>query len=597
MLSGSNKYKRVLTAIAVILLLPITGFAQEKQVSEIKVTGNDHVTFEAIMTATGLKTGTAFTEDVVQQAKQSIEGMGYFQPGVTAGVENVDSGVRLVFNVVEYPVVKDIKITGNTVLTTEKLRSTMFTQVNGVLNMNTLRNKDIASIEDSYAKLGYLAYVTEDAGIDPDTGVLKIPIVEVKVHAINITGNKKTNAHVILREMDTKVGHVYNELTLAKDIQRIYDMGIFELEGTGIEPPKVGPTLDTVDLTIPVKEKKTGEVSVGLGYSSKQKLVGQAKASDNNFRGRGQTVNFMWDQGSGGPSYEAGFYEPWLDSRHTSFGINLYDKLLYRFSNNFLGAQNTGGDTNYDERRKGGNITLSRPFGKVNRGFLTARSESVVSGLINNPSAISSDGTINSVTSRLTNDARDSVVDPYIGGYNSYAVELGTAAFTTEAHPASESTFFSKYSFDVRRYFSKGGARKELTEQRRRIAFRLMAGSLTGNVPFFEQYFLGGSETLRGYQEDRFWGKNMVLASGEYRIPVAQSLTGVVFVDYGDAWGAVSEFRTPDLLPGFPQHENFRGNLGYGLGIRVITPIGPLRLDYGFGKEGSRAHFSIGNAF
>ena len=130
-------------------------------------------------------------------------------------------------------------------------------------------------------------------------------------------------------------------------------------------------------------------------------------------------------------------------------------------------------------------------------------------------------------------------------------------------------------------------------------------------MPFFEQYFLGGAETLRGYQEDRFWGKSMLLANVEYRVPVAPSLKGVVFVDAGDAWGAARIFRDPNdpiiidtndtalrnLLTELPQHEGFEASVGYGLGIRVITPIGPLRLDYGFGNEGSRAHFSIGHVF
>ncbi len=123
-------------------------------------------------------------------------------------------------------------------------------------------------------------------------------------------------------------------------------------------------------------------------------------------------------------------------------------------------------------------------------------------------------------------------------------------------------------------------------------------------MPFFEQYFVGGAETLRGFREDRFWGRNMFLASAEYRFPLAKSLTGVAFVDYGDAWGAAEEYRKravppdiTDLIDGFPQHESFSGNVGYGIGIRVRTPIGPLRLDYGFSTEGSRAHFSIGHVF
>src|SRR5581483_5427723 len=111
--------------------------------------------------------------------------------------------------------------------------------------------------------------------------------------------------------------------------------------------------------------------------------------------------------------------------------------------------------------------------------------------------------------------------------------------------------------------------------------------------PFFEQYFIGGADTLRGYREDRFWGKNMLLASVEFRQPLANALTGVLFLDAGHAWGGS---YTNVTIQGFDQ-SGFRPHLGLGLGIRVRTPLGPLRLDYGFGDEGGRTHFSIGNVF
>jgi outer membrane protein insertion porin family len=121
---------------------------------------------------------------------------------------------------------------------------------------------------------------------------------------------------------------------------------------------------------------------------------------------------------------------------------------------------------------------------------------------------------------------------------------------------------------------------------------RLYAGKAFGKLPFFEQFFLGGAETLRGYPEDRFWGENIALLSVEYRAPLAQNLVGVVFVDAGDAWGG--RYGT---INDFTQHSSFKPQVGAGIGIRVRTPIGPLRLDYGFGSEGARTHFSIGNIF
>jgi outer membrane protein insertion porin family len=91
----------------------------------------------------------------------------------------------------------------------------------------------------------------------------------------------------------------------------------------------------------------------------------------------------------------------------------------------------------------------------------------------------------------------------------------------------------------------------------------------------------------------------MVLLSTEYRFPISSGLVGVGFVDVGDAWGARSEYLDVGSIFGdnLPQHSSFEPSAGYGIGIRVRTPIGPIRLDYGFGEEGSRAHFSLGHAF
>ncbi len=91
----------------------------------------------------------------------------------------------------------------------------------------------------------------------------------------------------------------------------------------------------------------------------------------------------------------------------------------------------------------------------------------------------------------------------------------------------------------------------------------------------------------------------MFLASAEYRRPLAQALTGVLFVDVGDAWNSRSAFQfdDPSLQTRYRQHSGFSPQVGAGVGLRVTTPIGPIRLDYGFGSDGSRLHFSIGHSF
>ena len=128
------------------------------------------------------------------------------------------------------------------------------------------------------------------------------------------------------------------------------------------------------------------------------------------------------------------------------------------------------------------------------------------------------------------------------------------------------------------------------------IAIRVMGGVESGAIMFSEQFFVGGAESVRGYREDRFWGTKMLVANVEYRVPVANSLTGVLFVDWGGAWGG-EKLNFPGPFKSLAQHTKFDPVASAGVGIRVRTPIGNLRLDYGIGSEGSRTHFSIGHAF
>ena len=120
----------------------------------------------------------------------------------------------------------------------------------------------------------------------------------------------------------------------------------------------------------------------------------------------------------------------------------------------------------------------------------------------------------------------------------------------------------------------------------------MKGGTETGTVPFFEQYFAGGNDSVRGYNEDRFWGRNSVVATFEWRKPIQEQFSLVTFVDYGGAWGGYAG------SPGFEQSASAKFHYGYGLGIRFRTPLGPIRLDYAFNDQGgSRAHFMIGTSF
>jgi outer membrane protein insertion porin family len=127
------------------------------------------------------------------------------------------------------------------------------------------------------------------------------------------------------------------------------------------------------------------------------------------------------------------------------------------------------------------------------------------------------------------------------------------------------------------------------------LAFNLQGGTVLGDLPPYEAFSLGGSTSVRGYDEgDVGSGRSFIQATAEYRFPLFSVIGGALFVDFASDLGSGSS------VPGNPAGVRGKpGNgLGFGLGVRVQSPLGPIRVDYGFNDDGSsRLHFGIGERF
>lgn len=594
---------------------PVAPVSQDApKIAWIDIKGNKILNREGIIGAANLKIGQTVTKADLDQAVRNLISTGNFgghhpdEPEravvVTADVDATTNTAKLTIEVDENDKVAGFNITGSGPIKTADVQSVMQTKLDKILNLNVLRT-DLTNIQKLYSDKGYQAVVNSEGFGITNNGILDIPIVVGKIGTIKINGLHKTKQWVVLRELyDQKPGNYYNVNKLQRAYTRIFNTDLF----SDIQPAIFNSGVGVVNLTLNMEEKRTGQVGLSVGYSSRNNLVGRAEVGENNFLGRGQSVGLMWEAGglANRNSYQADFTEPWLDHKHTSLGLSAYDKVVYRFGSSISSqsGQLAGNGSDYFETHTGGQITLSRPFGDAYRGYLGFRYDSVRVPSLSlnlNDASVLQNGPLAVITLRAVANTRDYDQDPAHGGYDTFTTDLGRADLKPvlvggQVPPTSVSGIlnYTKSSFDSRRYFSTKGRRKSPKDKRTVFALRLMMGGSTGTLPFSEQYFVGGAESLRGYNEDRFWGKQMFLGSFEFRHPLASSLTGVLFTDVGDAWGGRYEKVN---FNGFKQHSGFSPSMGVGVGIRVVTPIGPIRIDEGFGREGAHTHFSIGHVF
>jgi len=552
------------------------------------------------------KVGQPIDQNLLDADKQSLLDLGFFQAvDITTQPGQPDGWIVQVV-VKEFPIIKEIRVSGNTVVKTQAILAAITFKPGDAFNLKSADSSRKA-VESLYLKSGYYATV-EDFGPLPDSpGTLSVTILEATVNQVQIKGTVRTKPSVMRHLVKTRPGDVYSKDKWSADLKRIYQSGWFDVPKDTEEPDN--GDYSKVDLTAKVKEQRTGQFGVGVQVDPTSSFAGFIQLKDTNFEGSGQTVaaSFLQATTGGGPSVELDYTNPFINNQDTAFNLAVYSRLVYRFTNTAFGSSDTPtNDTRYEERHTGSQIGFSQPFTTTTSGSVSLRYEGVqTTGLstadqVANTGFIQQDGTVGVLSLGYTNNHRDVDTDPSRGSWWNVNVEPGTADITNVAGDLAGTAgllgrhFFNKTSFEYRGYASPWQKpRKNLDDPRRVIAFRARYGITDGTVPFFEQYFAGGADTIRGYPDDRFWGKQMLLTTLEYRHPLQKSLSLIGFVDYGDAWGGFSSINT------FTQSSSFDGYVGYGAGVAVQVPyVGRIRLDLGIDNHGnSRAHFLIGPSF
>lgn len=575
-----------------VFLLASWAKAQEfegREVAEVRVEGNQNVPTESILLVMDTKPGRPFSRERIRQDLQAIYDMGFFSKApVALPLPTPEGRVIVVVRVFENPVVKDIVFEGNTAIPSEKLKAIMRTQVGKILNTRTFQ-RDLDRLEEFYQDSGFFAQIGVP-DLRPD-GTIVIPILEAKVVSVKLDLGKKpkTKEKTVWREINLRPGQLFTRRTIEEDRRRLFLLDIFEEVNVDIKPAEDPQTGNPgVEVIYRLKEKRTGLANAGLGYSSRNEIVGFVAVQDTNFRGTAQQLRLMvefFDR----KGFDFYYYRPWVDNKRTGIAINLFDRSFFREPTTAVAL--TGGGTLdenvlFSEERRGLRLSARRPKGDYFWQEVKMRLERVrfaqhqlINGqIVQGPT--SDQGWISGIAYSRLWDTRDFPFDPSSGTYFEGELELAPKLL-------GGSRTFAKLTLDWRRYVPKGKTTV--------LATRLLLGTTVGATPVFENFFVGGAETLRGYTIDRFVGRNMVVFNAELRRRFRKELQGVLFLDIGDAFGGPNSL---DLRAPVPARRSTpRLKVGYGFGVRFITPFGPLRFDFGFGEEGSRTHFSVGAAF
>lgn len=493
------------------------------------------------------------------------------------------------------PTATSIAFEGNTVISSAELQQASGLEVGRPITDETI-NAAVGNIRERYSQYGYIATVTNirlpEQGKQGDVIII---IQEVRIAAVHFEGLHRVREKAIQRMLEAEPARLFNREVVGRDYLRLQQLGVFEDIKSDLFAVRPGEA----DLIWTVTEKAQFNYrEVGGSYGPVGGLIGTGQVTFGNLRHRAEklrvlgTINSV-DARIGG---EAEYYWPWIAPRNTSAVVNVYSEPRYHFSRALATQPGVG---RYAEQHAGFNGTISRTLRPFVLGSVGLKYEAV--SLSNFPSSlfITAESPNSSVllgSLGTTLDRRDSAVSPNTGGFAVGLFEGGMV------HQDSGGTSaMARIRGDRRWYLPLRPIQTTETGQTVApvpvLALRTAGALCAGRVPFYEQFFAGGigELPLRGFIEDRYWGRYALLGNAELRWPLTKDLSGVAFVDAGDAWG--SDFQlVPGASPGFEQHRGFSPRIGTGFGLRYATQAGPVVLDFAFG-DAFRTYFSIGQVF
>ncbi|HDP25053.1 MAG TPA: outer membrane protein assembly factor BamA [Deltaproteobacteria bacterium] len=473
-----------------------------------------------------------------------------------------DTGIFITIPIEEGPLftIGSIDITGDLIQPREELMKKLDLKTGDVMSKSKVHTS-IENLRDVYMNQGYAyAQIRPITKEEEETTVgLIFKITKgnpVSIDTIYIRGNQKTRDKVIRRELQLDEGDLFSSTDLRRSRDRISRLGYFST--VTIDP--IPREEETMSLLVDVEETTTGAFAFGIAYSSLDGAMGTLELSENNLLGLGLKSRLSTEYGAKKKNYMVDFEEPWLFGRPVSLGVRLFNmerEYVY-----------------YTKESRGGNIRLGYPLIEEIRHYIIYSYTHVLELKDIDPvylSALSEDEITGGVTSSITNTLhRDTTNDffrPTRGSDLMLSLEYaglgGDFHFTRVTATAAQ--FFPLY--------------KDTLALMLKARWGTINPAQGDDLPEYERFTLGGMNSIRGFKygeigpRDTFGsvigGKRMLVFNTELSFPIANipGLYGILFFDQGNSYEKMIDLT------------NLKRS--YGAGIRWVTPMGPLRLEYG----------------
>ena len=471
--------------------------------------------------------------------------------------------------------VGDVTMAGDLIIPQEQMLERLKITEEEYYNRDTLRI-DVITLTDIYADEGY-AFVDISPRIEQDTENLVVNIIfdidkgkQVYFEEITISGNTKTRDKVIRRQLQVYEQELYGGRRLKRSVRNLYRLDFFE--DIKIDTIK-GSADDKMRLRVDVTEKSTGAFSFGAGYGNVESLFLSGSIAERNLFGRSQTLALKAQLGAKTTRYTLSFTEPWLFDIPLSAGADLYNQ-SYSYSD-------------YDKDSIGAKVRFGYPVFDYTRGYLSYNYDIADIRDVSDDAADSikndeGENIKSSIGAQIKYDSRDQVFQATEGSAHSINFEFaglgGNVGFTK--YIAETSWYYRLVWQFIGVLHAKAGYVRELKSK---------------TLPDYEKFYGVGIDGLRGFERDDLsprdkdgntvGGNKFVQFNAEIRFPLVKEagVYGLTFFDTGAIKKEGDDIKLDDLRE------------SAGLGVRWLSPMGPISLDYGWILDPKSTDNAAGN--